>query len=189
MAGWVIRPGSPRCPLTDVALAFGGTASARRIGGSLLRGLVPRLNSSGLTSHHSGLTKSGDACLREALFMAAQQVRRTGPTLAAKYHRLMTESGKHHISALCHVATALLTRIAARWRRDEHYRLTGLDGTPITTADARQLITERYTVPAELRVARRATHQHRRTNRRHKEPRSAPTNSPRTTQPTDTHAA
>jgi transposase len=34
-------------------------------------GLVPRLTSSGLNGHHGGPTKSGDAPLREALFMAA----------------------------------------------------------------------------------------------------------------------
>jgi len=30
-------------------------------------GLVPKLDSSGLSGKHGGLTKSGDACLREAL--------------------------------------------------------------------------------------------------------------------------
>lgn len=153
-------------------------------------GLVPGLSSSGLSSHHSGPTKSGDACLREALFMAAQNARRADPTLAAKYHRLMTESGKHHNSALCHIATMLLTRLAACWRRGEHYQLTDLNGQPITIATARQLVAERYTVPAELRAARRATHQQQKgTDRRHQESRSAPTNGPSTTQPTSNHAA
>ncbi|WIX86861.1 IS110 family transposase [Amycolatopsis sp. DG1A-15b] len=152
-------------------------------------GLVPGLNSSGLSSHHSGPTKSGDACLREALFLAAQHARRTDPTLAAKYHRLMTVSGKHHNSALCHIATTLLTRIAACWRRGETYQLTDIDNAPISVVEARRLITDRYTVPAELRAARRATQQQKRTDRRHKESHSAPTNGPSTTQPTDTHAA
>ena len=48
--------------------------------------------------------------------MAAGQARRIDPTLAAKYHRLMTATGKHHNSALCHIATTLLTRIIACWR-------------------------------------------------------------------------
>lgn len=100
-----------------------------------------------------GPTKSGDACLREALFMAADQARRADPTLAAKYHRLMTVSGKHHTSALCHIATALRTRIAACLRRGEPYQLTDTDGSLITAAEARRRITDRYSIPTELRAA------------------------------------
>jgi hypothetical protein len=51
--------------------------------------------------------------LRQALFMAAGQARRLDPTLAAKYHRLMVTAGKHHNSALCHIATTLLNRSIA----------------------------------------------------------------------------
>ena len=59
-------------------------------------GLIPRQNSSGVVSAVGGPTKQGDACLREALFLAADQARRTDPTLAARYYRLMVENGKHH---------------------------------------------------------------------------------------------
>ncbi|MFI5614639.1 IS110 family transposase [Amycolatopsis sp. FDAARGOS 1241] len=141
-------------------------------------GLVPDLDSSGQSSRHGAPTKSGDACLREALFMAANTARRTDPSLAAKYHRLMTTAGKHHNSALCHIATTLLTRIAACWRRGERYQLTGPDGRPITIPDARRLVIQHYTVPAELRAARRAVHQQQRTGRRIKESHSAPANGP-----------
>ncbi|QIS23516.1 transposase [Nocardia terpenica] len=110
-------------------------------------GLVPKLDSSGLSGKHGGPTKSGDACLREALFMAAQQARRSDPSLAAKYHRLMTETGKHHNSAVCHLATTLLTRIAACWRRGEHYIIQDIDGSPVTPEQARAIIADRYTVP------------------------------------------
>jgi hypothetical protein len=70
-------------------------------------GLVPSLHASGLTGQHGGPTKRGDALLREALFMAANQARRLDPTLAAKYHRLIAHPGKHHTSALCHIAATL----------------------------------------------------------------------------------
>nr|WP_245401192.1 IS110 family transposase [Nocardia albiluteola] len=120
-------------------------------------GLVPRLDSSGLSGKHGGPTKSGDACLREALFMAAEQARRSDPSLAAKYHRLMTESGKHHNSAICHLATTLITRIAACWRRGEHYVLQDVGGSPVTLEEGRAIITQRYTIPAEIRNARRTT--------------------------------
>ena len=59
-------------------------------------GLVPSLNSSGRNGIQGGPTKSGDALLREALFNSADVARKTDPTLAQRYHRLMTEAGKHH---------------------------------------------------------------------------------------------
>src|SRR6266542_3678871 len=80
-------------------------------------GLVPSLDASGLKGQHGGPTKRGDACLREAIFMAADHARRIDPTLAARYHRLMVSAGKHHTSALCHVAATLLTRVVTCWRR------------------------------------------------------------------------
>lgn len=36
--------------------------------------------------------------------MAADHARRAGLTLAARYYRLMVSEGKHHNSALCHIA-------------------------------------------------------------------------------------
>lgn len=70
---------------------------------------MPSLDASGTNGRHGGPTKRGDALLREALFLAANQARRHDPTLAAKYHRLLTVAGKHHNSALCHIATTQLT--------------------------------------------------------------------------------
>lgn len=118
-------------------------------------GLVPRLDASGLTAKHGGPTKTGDACLREALFLAADHARRSDPTLAARYHRLMVEAGKHHNSALCSIAPVLLTRIASCWRRGEHYVIRDTDGRPLTLAEGRAVVAARYTVPAEIRTARR----------------------------------
>jgi transposase len=121
-------------------------------------GLVPRRNASGLSGAHGGPTKAGDALLREALFMAANQARRLDPTLAARYHRLMVTEGKHHTSALCHIATVLLTRIVACWRRGEPYVIRDLDGQPLTPDQARAIIAARYTIPDTIRQARRTTH-------------------------------
>lgn len=42
-------------------------------------GLVPSLDSSGVSGRHGGPTKRGDALLREALFMSANQARRYDP--------------------------------------------------------------------------------------------------------------
>lgn len=140
-------------------------------------GLVPSLNASGVSGHHGGPTKRGDALLREALFMAADHARRVDPTLAAKYHRLMVDTGKHHNSALCHIAVALLTRIAACWRAGQPYVLRDVDGREVTPQQARAIIAERYTVPARTRALRATT---QRTGRRSKESPSAPSTGPST---------
>ena len=145
-------------------------------------GLVPSLDASGLMGQHGGPTKRGDACLREAIFMAADHARRIDPSLAARYHRLMVSSGKHHNSALCHVASTLLSRIVTCWRRGEPYLLRDVDGRQVSLAEAKRIVTERYTVPAELRRARLTdgTKQRRRTGRRSQESQSAPSASPST---------
>jgi Transposase IS116/IS110/IS902 family len=142
-------------------------------------GLVPSLDSSGVSGRHGGPTKHGDALLREALFISANQARRLDPTLAAKYHRLMVEGGKHHNSALCHIATTLLTRVAACWKAQTRYQIRDVDGRPVDTLQARAIIAERYTVPDQLRRARTTTG----TGRRSKESQRAPS-----TGPSNTHA-
>jgi hypothetical protein len=119
-------------------------------------GLIPRQHSSGLTDATGGPTKQGDACLREALFLAADHARKTDPTLAARYQRLMCEVGRHHTSALCTIATVLLTRIVACLRNRTPYQLRDVDGSPITPAQGRAIIAERYQIPPEIRAARRA---------------------------------
>ena len=143
-------------------------------------GLVPSLNASGVTGKHGGPTKAGDALLREALFIAADHARRLDPTLAARYHRLMVTAGKHHNSALCHIATVLLTRIVACWRRGEPYVICDLEGHPITVAEGRRIIAERYTVPHDIRQARRSSNPaaRQRTSRCSKESQRAPAPGP-----------
>src|SRR5690606_16451110 len=90
-------------------------------------GLVPKIDQSGTTDTHKGLTKAGDPGLRTALFLAADQARKVDPTLAVRYQRLLLEQGKHHNSALCTIAAVLVTRIAACWRNGERYVLRDID--------------------------------------------------------------
>jgi hypothetical protein len=141
-------------------------------------GLVPSLDASGVNGHHGSPTKSGDAPLREALFMAAGWARRVDPTLAARYHRLMVKEGKHHNSALCHLSTVLLTRMIACWRSGTPYVIRDVDGTPITAAEGRAIVSERYRVSEDIRALRRTTHKQRGTGRRSKESPGAPSTSP-----------
>lgn len=119
-------------------------------------GLVPRQNDSGVGANAGGPTKAGDACLREALFNAADHARKIDPTLAARYYRLMTVEGKHHTSALCTISTVLLTRIAACLRTGRTYELRDVDGTAITETEGRRISAARYTVPTATRATRRS---------------------------------
>jgi hypothetical protein len=72
--------------------------------------------------------------------MAADQARRAGPTLAARYLRLMVTEGKHHDSALCHIAPTLLSRIITCWRAGVPYQIRDTDGTALTTVQGRAII-------------------------------------------------
>ena len=96
-------------------------------------------------------TTKRDAALREAIFIAADHARRIDPTLAARYQRLMVLAGKLHNSAVCHIATTLLTRIVACWRSGERYIIRDRDGRPVSAAEGRRIVTQRHSVPAEVR--------------------------------------
>lgn len=100
----------------------------------------------------------------------------------------MVEAGKHHNSALCHIATTLLTRIIACWRTGQPYQLRDIDGSPVTVDQARAIIAERYAIPADLRTRRRSTG-NTGTDRRSKESQRAPSTGPSTNNATTTDAA
>jgi transposase len=129
-------------------------------------GLVPRRNASGLTDFGGGPSKQGDACLRQALFSAADHARKSDPTLAARYQRLMLDTGRHHNSAVCTIATVLFTRIVSCLRNGVPYQLVDIDGTPITAEQGRSIVAERYQIPDEIRAARRLV-----SNQRSRQPR------------------
>jgi transposase len=176
-------PGVGSINAAQILARLGDPARFKSLAGARsFTGLVPSLNASGTSGHHGPPTKSGDAPLRDALFMAANQARRTDPTLAARYYRLMVHQGKHHNSALCHISTTLVTRIIACWRAGTRYQLRDTDGTPLTAAQGRAIIAERYRVSDELRAQRRTSHTKTGTSRRHQESPGAPTPArPRTT--------
>jgi hypothetical protein len=129
-------------------------------------GIVPKIDQSGLEDRHKGLTKAGDPGLREALFLAANLARTVDPTLAARYHRLVVDEGRHHISAVCSVAAVMVTRIAACWRRGGALRLRDVDGREISEAEGRKICAARYKVSAEVRSARRHVGKAKQQNRR-----------------------
>jgi transposase len=125
---------------------FANLASVRAFSG-----MLPGVNQSGLTRGNPGITKKGDPGLRRDIWFAAELARHRDPQLAAKYHRLIVERQLHHYSAICHLATTLLTRIAACWRTGQPYVVRDVDGRPVTPAEARSIIAERYQIPPEAR--------------------------------------
>jgi transposase len=118
-------------------------------------GLVPKIDQSGSEDKNKGLTKSGDPGLRQALFLAADLARKVDPTLAARYHRLYMDAGKHHNSAVCTLAAALVTRIAACWRNGQRYELRDTNGRIITETEGRAICATRYKIDPATRAARR----------------------------------
>ena len=176
-------PGVGTVNAAQILARLGDPARFQSLAGARsFSGLVPALAASGTSGRHGAPTKAGDASLREALFLAADHARRADPTLAARYYRLMVHEGKHHNSALCHIAPTLLTRIIACWRAGTPYQIRDIDGTPLTAAQGRAVIAGRYRVSDELRARRRTSHTKTGTSRRHQESPGAPTPArPRTT--------
>lgn len=155
-------------------------------------GLVPKVSQSGVSKDESSITKAGDPLLREMLCTAADQARKVDPQIAAKYQRLMA-GDRHHDSAICHLATLLITRIATCMRTGQPYALRDVDGTPITEAEGRAIVKERYQV--EPRHRDNVRHKRMRERRKQaadqesQESLSAPTSRPASTKPTSRQVA
>jgi transposase len=187
--GGIVRS-APGLGVTLAAGILGRTGDLNRFdnlaGVRSFTGIVPKIDQSGLTDGHHGLTKAGDPGLRQALYLAADQARKVDPTLAARYQRLVVDQGKHHVSALCSLAPVLMTRIAACWRNGERYVLRDVDGTEITEAEGRAICAERHKIDPAIRAARRHTNTAKtlkgRTSRRKKEStKAAPASGPSAT--------
>lgn len=155
-------------------------------------GLVPKLNQSGLSKVESSITKAGDPLLREMLCTAADQARKIDPQIAAKYQRLMA-SDRHHDSAICHLATLLVTRIATCMRTGQPYALRDVDGTPITEPQGRAIVQQRYRIDPRRRDNIRHQRMRERRNqaagRESQESPSAPTPQPAKTKSTNPQVA
>lgn len=155
-------------------------------------GLVPRVSQSGVSKVESSITKAGDPLLREMLCTAADQARKVDPQIAAKYQRLMA-GDRHHDSAICHLATLLITRIATCMRTGQPYALRDVDGRPITETEGRAIVKDRYQIESRRRDNLR--HQRMRDRRKQtagqesQESLSAPTSRPTTPKPTSRQVA
>lgn len=185
---------TPGVGLTLAAGILGRTGDLNRFdnlaGIRAFTGLVPKIDQSGVSDGRGGLKKTGDPGLRQTLFLAADHARKVDPTLAARYHRLVVHTGKHHVSATCTIAAVLMTRIAACWRNGQRWELRDTDGTPITEAEGRAICAERYKIDPAVRAARRRTNSAKqlktRASRHKKEStQAAPATDPPTTNSTE----
>ena len=141
-------------------LVLGVLHEARRFAGlHQLRGfcgLFPRTNSSGGANQPGqAITQSGNNRIKRALYLAADAARRIDPGLAEVYWRLMVRKGHHHKQALCAVATRLVNRIGKVLRTGEAYELRDNTGTSISIAEGRAIVTKQFSIPIEIRNARR----------------------------------
>ncbi len=59
----------------------------------------------------------------------------------------MVRNGHHHKQALCGVATGLVNRIGKILRIGKAYELRDTTGKPITTAEGKAIIAERFSIP------------------------------------------
>ncbi|HEY9564548.1 MAG TPA: transposase [Nocardioides sp.] len=120
-------------------------------------GLVPKASETGDTDRKGqAMSKAGSSLLRTTLIRAADHARKQDPQLARLYYVQMVERGKDHLGALCVVAANLAERAWAVMNRGMPYVICDTDGRPVTTAEAKTIITEHWTVPAEVRARRRS---------------------------------
>ena len=120
-------------------------------------GLAPRASETGETDRKGQpMSKAGSSLLRTTLVRAADTARKQDPQLARTYYQQMTERGKDHPGALCVVAASLAERAWTVMRRGTPYVICDTDGRPVTPAQAKAIIAERWTVPPEIRARRRS---------------------------------
>jgi transposase len=120
-------------------------------------GLTPKASETGESDRKGqAITKAGNNHLRAQLILSADVARTQDPQLAKVYYDQMVHHGANHTKACAVVAAKLAERAWAVRRRGTPYELRDVDGTPVTLEQARQLITDRWTVPEHIRAQRRS---------------------------------
>jgi transposase len=135
-----------------------GTASRFATAGKFrcFTGLAPKASETGQTDRKGQpISKAGNRLLRTTLVRAADHARRQDPQLARIYWTQMVQRGKDHLGAVCVVAAHLAERAWVVMDRGTPYVVCDTDGTPLTPAQAKAIIAERWTVPEQVRLRRR----------------------------------
>jgi len=119
-------------------------------------GLVARTSQTGDTNRKGQpMSKAGSSLLRTTFVRAADHARKQDPQLARIYYVQMVERGKDHLGALCVVAANLAERTWVVMRRGMPYVICDTNGRPVTPAEAKAIIAQHFTVPADVRAHRR----------------------------------
>jgi hypothetical protein len=87
---------------------------------------------------------------------AAGTARKQDPQPARICYLQMTERGATHLKACCVAAGHLADRARAVLNRGTPYVICDTNGNPVTPAEAKKIIAERWTVPEEIRKRRRS---------------------------------
>ena len=120
-------------------------------------GLTPRASETGETDRKGQpMSKAGPSLLRSAFVRAADTARKQDPQLARIYYLQMTERGATHLKACCVVASHLAERAWAVMHRGTPYVICDNNGNPVTPAEAKKIIAEKWTVPEDVRKRRRS---------------------------------
>jgi transposase len=120
-------------------------------------GLAPKASETGDTDRKGqAMSKAGSSLLRTTMVRAANTARTQDPQLARIYYVQMVERGKDHLGALCVVAANLAERAWAVMDRGMPYVVCDTDGRPVTPEEAKGIIAELWTVPADVRARRRS---------------------------------
>ena len=126
------------------------------------------------------MTKAGPSMMKRSLYQAGNIARRYDPQLAHLYYREMVHQGKTHLQAMGAVMSHLAARILTVLRENRPYELRDAQGKLITQKMAVELIRSDYTVPEDIRQARRRSKpkERRPTGRRTHEAAKAPQSGP-----------
>jgi transposase len=120
-------------------------------------GLAPKASETGDTDRKGQpMSKAGSSLLRTTLVRAADHARRQDPQLARIYYVQMVERGKDHLGALCVVAANLAERAWAVMDRGMPYVVCDTDDRPVSAEEAKAIIAECWTVPADVRARGRS---------------------------------
>lgn len=120
-------------------------------------GLVPKASETGETDRKDkAMSKAGSSLLRTTLIRAADNARKLDPQLARIYYVQMVERGKDHLGALCVVAANLAERFWAVMTRGMPYVVCDNNARRFEPDEAKTIIAEQWTVPAEVRARRRS---------------------------------
>jgi hypothetical protein len=91
-----------------------------------------------------------------ATIFGVSALRLAAHRLAQQPRLQMTERGATHLKVCCVVAGHLAERARTVLHRGTPYAICDNDGNPVTPQQARQIITEKWTVPEEVRKRRRS---------------------------------